>query len=120
MFKDVTIGQYYPENSIIHRLDPRTKISFTFIYIIALFLINNFLGYIFAFLFLWGIIKLSKIPVSYILRGIKALVFIIMFTVIINLFITPGEPIFTLGFLSISEEGLNLAVFMALRLIFLV
>lgn len=120
MFKDVTIGQYYPTDSIIHSLDPRTKINFTFLYIISLFMINSFTGYFVVFCFLAGIIGLSKIPVIYILRGIKALVFIILFTVIINLFITPGTPKFVFWVFTITEEGIALAVFMALRLIFLV
>lgn len=120
MFKDVTVGQYYPTDSIIHSLDPRTKINFTFLYIISLFLINNFTGYLVAFLFLVGIILLSKIPVMYVVRGIKALLFIILFTVVINLFITPGTPRFEFWIFTITEEGIALAVFMALRLIFLV
>lgn len=120
MFKDVTVGQYYPVDSIIHKLDPRTKINFTFLYIISLFLIKNYTGYLVAFLFLTGIVALSKIPFSYVLRGIKGLVFIIVLTVLINLFVTPGTPIFHWWVLVITKEGLHLAAFMALRLIFLV
>ncbi|MPW24994.1 energy-coupling factor transporter transmembrane protein EcfT [Alkalibaculum sp. M08DMB] len=120
MFKDVTVGQYYPANSIIHKLDPRTKINFTFLFIIALFLVNTFTGYIVAFLFLISIILLSKIPIKYILKGIKGLIFIILLTVLINLFITPGTPKYQFWIFVITEEGLHLAVFMALRLIFLV
>ncbi|MFZ7132652.1 MAG: energy-coupling factor transporter transmembrane component T family protein [Eubacteriales bacterium] len=120
MLKDVTVGQYYPTNSPIHDLDPRTKINFTFIYIIALFFINNYVGYFFALLFLVMIVLTSRIPVIYILRGIKGLVFIILFTVVINLFMTPGTPIFQLGKFVITQEGLHIAIFMALRLIFLI
>ena len=120
MLKDVTVGQYYPTNSIIHKLDPRTKINFTFIYIIALFFIDNYWGYLFALVFLYGLIKVSKIPVRYILRGIKGLLFIIVFTVVVNLFMTPGTTLVKLGVLTITREGLHFAVFMALRLIFLV
>jgi energy-coupling factor transport system permease protein len=120
MLKDVTIGQYYPTNSFIHKLDPRTKIHFTFLYIIALFAIDNFYGYLAAFALLMGITLVSKIPVGYILRGIKGLVFIILITVLINLFMTPGTPKFEIWRLTITEEGLEIAAFMALRLIFLV
>ncbi len=120
MLKDVTIGQYYPTNSFIHKLDPRTKIHFTFLYIIALFTINNFYGYVAAFALLLGITFASKIPVGYILRGIKGLVFIILITVMINLFMTPGTPRIELWRLTITEEGIEIAAFMALRLIFLV
>lgn len=120
MFKDVTVGQYYPAKSVIHDLDPRTKINFTFIYIISLFLITSYTGYLVAFLFLAGIVFISKVPVPYILRGIKGLVFIIVLTVLINLFVTPGTPKFQIWKLVITEEGIHLATFMALRLIFLV
>ncbi|HCX65454.1 MAG TPA: transporter [Eubacteriaceae bacterium] len=120
MLKDVTIGQYYPTDSVIHKLDPRTKIHFTFVYIIALFLISNFIGYGVAFVFLTGITLASKIPVKYVLKGIKPLVFIIIITVGINMFMTPGTPLVSFWKLSITEEGLELAGFMALRLIFLV
>ncbi|NTW70731.1 MAG: energy-coupling factor transporter transmembrane protein EcfT [Eubacteriaceae bacterium] len=120
MLKDVTIGQYYPTDSIIHRLDPRTKIHFTFLYIIILFMIDNFAGYVMAFAFLIGITLISKIPLGYIVRGVKGLVFIILITVFINLFMTPGTPIFKFWILEITDKGLEVAIFMALRLIFLV
>lgn len=120
MFKDITIGQYYPTDSIIHRLDPRTKIIFTFAYIVMLFVVNNLWGYIAAFALLVGIIIASKIPLSYIVRGVKGLIFIILLTVILNLFMTPGTEIASLGPLRITMEGIKIAVFMAMRLIFLV
>ena len=88
MFKDITIGQYYPTDSIIHRLDPRTKIIFTFAYIVMLFVVNNLWGYIAAFALLVGVIIASRIPLSYIVRGVKGLIFIILLTVILNLFMT--------------------------------
>ncbi|MBF7095959.1 energy-coupling factor transporter transmembrane component T family protein [Alkalibacter mobilis] len=120
MLKDVTIGQYYPTNSIIHRLDPRTKIHFTLLYIVALFLVDNMIGYGVAFATLITITLISKIPVNYVLRGVKGLVFIIMITVAINLFMTPGTVRYQFWIFKITEEGLKVAVFMALRLIFLV
>ena len=120
MFKDITIGQYYPTNSAIHRLDPRTKIIFTFVYIIMLFVVNNIWGYLAAFALLAAVTIASKIPLGYIVRGVKALVLIILLTVVLNLFMTPGTPVASLGPLHITAEGIEVAVFMALRLIFLV
>ncbi len=120
MIKDITLGQYYPLNSIIHKLDPRTKFIWTFVYIFVLFVVNNFYGVFFLFLFLLGIIFLSKIPISYILKGIKPLLFIILFTVTINLFLTPGVEIFRLWFLKVTYEGVINASFMAIRLILIV
>lgn len=120
MFKDITIGQYYPTGSPVHRLDPRTKILFTLAFIILLFVINNIWGYLIATVFLAGIILSSKIPFSYIIRGIKGLIFIILLTVILNMFMTPGTPWVHIGFLTITYEGVRTAVFMAVRLIFLV
>lgn len=120
MLKDVTIGQYYPTGSAIHRLDPRTKILFTTAFIVMLFLINNLWGYLIAFLLIAAVTIMSRIPVSYIIRGIKGLVLIILLTVILNLFMTPGQVIATLGPLNITLEGLKTATFMATRLILLV
>lgn len=120
MLKDVTIGQFYPTGSIIHKLDPRTKILFTTAFVVILFFINNLWGYLAAFLLIAVIILISKIPVGYILRGIKGLVLIILLTVILNLFMTPGTIIASFGPFNITLEGAKIATFMALRLIFLV
>lgn len=120
MLKDVTIGQFYPTGSIIHRLDPRTKIVFTTAFIVMLFLVNNFWGYLLSFILIATITILSKIPIIYIIRGIKGLVLIILLTVILNLFMTPGDIIATIGPLTITIQGLKIATFMALRLILLV
>lgn len=120
MLKDVTIGQFYPTGSIIHKLDPRTKILFTTAFVVMLFFINNLWGYLAAFVLLAAIVLISKIPVGYILRGIKGLVLIILLTVILNLFMTPGTIIASIGSFNITMEGAKTATFMALRLIFLV
>ncbi|HEY5556441.1 energy-coupling factor transporter transmembrane component T [Acetobacterium sp.] len=120
MLKDVTIGQFYPTGSIIHKLDPRTKILFTTAFVVVLFFINNLWGYLAAALLLAVVILISKIPVGYILRGIKGLVLIILLTVILNLFMTPGTIIASFGPFNITLEGTKIATFMALRLIFLV
>ena len=89
MLKDITIGQYFPKDSIIHRLDPRTKIIITFIYIIALFLIREFTGYLFVLAYVGLAITLSKVPARYVLKGLKPLAIIIGITVIINMLLTP-------------------------------
>ncbi len=119
MFKDITIGQYYQTDSVIHRLDPRVKLAGTFLYIIALFLVNNYAGYLFAALFLFAVIKLSNVPFSYMVRGMKTIVFLLLITVIFNLFLTPGRTVVSFGRFTITQEGILFASKMALRLIFL-
>lgn len=120
MLKDITIGQYFPGNTIIHRLDPRIKIIIVSMFIGSLFFINNFIPYLFIATFILGIIKVSEVPLKYILKGLKPLMFIILITFSINIFLTKGEVLFELGPLTITKEGLYFAVFMALRLIFLI
>lgn len=120
MLRDITLGQYYPIDSVLHRLDPRTKLFGTMIYIITLFLADNPVTYAAATLFLILAIKLSNVPVKFMVRGLKAIVFLLLISVSFNLFLTPGTPIFKIGFLQITWEGLELASFMAVRLIFLV
>jgi energy-coupling factor transport system permease protein len=121
MIRDITIGQYYPVNSVIHRLDPRTKIIGTFAFIISLFIADSFLSYIFAGTILAIVISLSKVPIKYMIKGLKSILIIIILTVLINIFLTPnGNVIFSLGKISITEEGIYIAAFLALRLIFLI
>lgn len=120
MIRDITLGQYYPADSKIHHLDPRTKIIGTFLYILSLFIIEYFPVYSIIFVFLGAAIWLSKIPLSYMLKGLKAIYIIIILTVLLNLFLTPGEPIFQWEIITITQEGVTLAVFMALRLILLI
>ncbi len=120
MIRDITIGQYYPTNSIIHRLDPRVKLNGTFLYIISLFLFNSLYGYIAVALFLLTVIKLSKVPLLYILKGLKAVVVLLLFTTFFNLFFTPGDPIFRWGIIKISEKGLHDAIFFGIRLTLLI
>lgn len=120
MFKDITIGQYYPEDSVIHRLDPRAKIIIMFLYIITLFFINNYLAYFFAFIYLIFIIKLSKVPLKFIIKGLKPLKWIIIITFVINIFLIPGEVIWRYGIFKITDEGLTTALLMAFRLTMLV
>lgn len=120
MLRDITLGQYYQTESVIHKLDPRVKLGGTLLYIISLFLFNNFLGYLIAALFLALIIKLSKVPFSYMVRGMKAIAFLLLITVLFNLFLTPGTPLVSIWKLTITYEGLKTAAFMAIRLTFLI
>lgn len=120
MIRDITIGQYYPSNSVLHRLDPRVKLIGTFLYIISLFLFHSLYGYIVVTLFLVSIIKLSQVPFGYIVKGLKAVVILLLFTVIFNLFVTPGTPLVSFGFLTITKEGLKSASFMGIRLVYLI
>ncbi len=120
MIRDITIGQYYQTESVIHRLDPRVKLASTILFMIALFCINNFAGYAVALLFLASVIKLSNVPFKFMIRGMKPILIILVITVGVNLFLTPGEPLFQLWILSISKEGATMAGMMALRLSFLI
>ena len=120
MLKDVTLGQYYPVDSALHRLDPRTKLAGTMVYIVALFLCNNWQSYALATVFLALCIGLSRVPLSYMLRGLKGILFILLISVSFNLFLTEGKVLWQWGVFKITEEGLILAGFMALRLIYLV
>ncbi len=120
MLKDITIGQYYPTNSIIHKLDARVKLIATFIFMVSLFIINKIWPYLIVVGSLMAVVAMSKIPSKYIIKGLKPLRWIIVFTFVINIFFLPGDPIWSFGFIKITSQGLSQAVFMALRLIFLV
>lgn len=121
MIRDITIGQYYPSNSKIHQLDPRVKIVCTLLYLISLFTFKSILGYLLATIFLIAIIKVSKVPFKFIVKGLKPILVLLMITVLFNLFLTPGgEVLLKVGFLKVTEKGLTSAVYMALRLIYLI
>ena len=120
MFKDITLGQYYQTDSLLHRLDPRVKLVGTLVYIISLFVVNTFIGYLLCAVFLIAMIRLSNVPVGYIVRGMKAILILLLITMSFNLFLTPGREIFRIGFLKITAEGLSFAVKMAIRLSLLV
>ncbi|NLL19275.1 MAG: energy-coupling factor transporter transmembrane protein EcfT [Clostridia bacterium] len=120
MLKDITIGQYIPGKSLVHILDPRTKILSAVIFMIALFSVNSPLGYVSMGIFTFLVVWLSQIPFHYLLRGLKPVLIIIVFTVTLHLFLTPGSEIFRWGILKITVEGVRQGVFMGLRLIFLV
>ncbi len=120
MIRDITIGQYYSGESPIHKLDPRVKIMGTLIYIIGLFLVKTFVGFAFVFAMLMIFVGISKVPISYILRGLKPVFLIVIFTFILNMFMIKGEVIASFWILEITKEGLYTAVFMAIRLFLLI
>ncbi|HHX96877.1 MAG TPA: energy-coupling factor transporter transmembrane protein EcfT [Clostridia bacterium] len=120
MLKDITIGQYVPRDSLIHHLDPRTKIICIVLYMLALFMVQNVFGYLITTIFTLSIIFLSRISIGTILKGLKPLLFIIFLTLGLHVFMTEGEPIWQWGFLKITQQGLKQGLFMALRLIYLV
>lgn len=120
MLRDITLGQYYHADSVIHKLDPRVKLATTMLFIISLFVFNGIFGYVLAAIFLTVIIKLSKVPFKFMVKGMKAIVFLILITVVFNLFLTPGEPLITVWKLTITKEGVELAVFLTIRLALLI
>ncbi len=121
MLNDITLGQYFPGNSVIHRMDPRMKLILTIVYIVGVFMVGNLPGYLLALGFLYLVVRISGIRFKYLLKGLKPLRFIIVFTFVLNVLFVQGEtPIFTLGFFTLTREALHNAVFFALRLVFLV
>lgn len=121
MIREITIGQYYPADSKIHQLDPRVKLVCTVLYLISLFTFKSIIGYVLATAFLCVCIKISKVPFKFMVRGLKPIIMLLLITVGFNLFLTPGgEILLQAGPLKITELGLNTAVYMALRLIYLI
>lgn len=118
--REIAIGQFYPADSVLHRLDPRVKLVGTFVFLISLFVGKGLFAYAIATVFLAVTVKLSKIPLKMILKSLKAIIIILLITVSFNLFLTGGEVIFKAGFFKITKEGVSIAFFMALRLIYLV
>ncbi len=121
MLKDITLGQYFPGTSIIHRLDPRTKLIMLVVYIVALFMAAGWVSYALMFAFLAAVIKISAIPPKSILRGMKPLVMILVFTGVLNLFFTQeGKILVDIGFITIYSGGLSRAVMMMVRILMLI
>lgn len=121
MVKDMTIGQYYNVDSVIHRLDSRVKIVFSLIYVITLFLARNPVLYLLAFIVLAAYIKLSKVPLRFIFKGVKALGMIIVFTIVLNLFSVGGADVLVeWHFLKITKAGMESAIYLGLRLVFMI
>ena len=120
MLRDITIGQYYPSESIIHRMDSRFKLLTSLFFIVSLFVVKDFYDYIPVVLFIFITVKVSKVPFKYILKGLKPILIILIFAFGINIFLTEGEVIFSFWIFDITKEGLHQAFFMVLRLIFLI
>jgi len=120
MIRDITLGQYYPGDSWVHKLDPRTKIIGTFVYLIALFLVKDFWGFLIAVTGILMVVAISRVPLSFILKGLKPVFIIILFTFFINMFMTKGEVLIGWKFLVITKEGLYNAFFMGIRLVLLI
>lgn len=119
MIRDITLGQYFPGDSWVHRLDPRIKIIATLLFLIELFIVDNFIGFGIAAVCLGVVIAVSGVPVGYILRGLRPILMILIFTFALNIFMVNGRVLWQWKFLHITAEGLELAVFMAIRLILL-
>lgn len=120
MIKDITIGQYFPGDSLLHRTDPRVKIILTFVYMTILFMVTTFTGFLLYALFTLVAIVGSQIPLRYTLKGLKPVAFIVLFAAIINIFTIGGTPLIGFGPVQITYEGIDIAAKMALRLSLLI
>lgn len=120
MLKEITLGQYFPGNSIIHRMDPRMKIILLTAYIVFIFLTKNYISLSLMALSVLGVLFISKVSPKLYFKSIKAIVFIVIFTSVLNLFYGTGEPLWQWNFLKITQSGINTAVFVAVRIIALV
>lgn len=120
MIRDITIGQYYPGDSPIHRLDPRVKLFGTLIYIISLFIFKGVAAFVLAAIFLVAAIKLSGVPFFYMVKGLKAIVVLMVITGVFHLFFTQGTPLVSFGALTVTREGLKNAALMLVRLALLI
>ncbi|NLB91422.1 MAG: energy-coupling factor transporter transmembrane protein EcfT [Clostridiales bacterium] len=120
MFENITLGQYYPGNSLIHQMDPRAKILLTILFMVMVFLVPHPIGYLIPLCYILLIIKISHIPFSFLLKGLKSLRFILLFTFILNLFFSAGSTVLVkFWFITLTKEGLLNAIHFSLRLIFL-
>ncbi len=120
MLKDITIGQYFPGNSVIHRMDPRMKIILTFVYIVMLFMASNMVSLLVGILFLVVIYAISRIPPKMILKSLKPVVPIVIFTAVLNMFFVEGDPLWKWWIITITKQGVMTAVLMSLRIVCLI
>lgn len=120
MLKDITLGQYFPGDTIAHRLDPRTKLILVVLYIIGLFCAKQVLTYALMMAALFFCIRVSRVGARALLRGLKPVLVIIAFTAVLNLLFTSGDPLFQWGFFRITRQGVEMAVFMVLRITMLI
>ena len=120
MVRDITIGQYYPTESVIHQMDPRVKLFGTFVFLISVFAYKGIVGLAVVTVFLAAIIKISKVPFRYMIKGLRAIIILMQITAAFNLFLTPGEAVFQVWKIKVTEEGIAAAVRMMIRLTYLV
>lgn len=120
MLKDISIGQFFPGKSPLHRMDPRAKILLTVAYIVQIFIIRNAFSFLLTIAFLVFVIALSKIPFKTVLRGVKPILPLLLFTAILNLFFVTGTPIFSWWIITITKEGIELSILMAVRIVCLI
>lgn len=120
MLKDITLGQYFPGDTAVHRLDPRTKILLVLVYIILIFSVNSFAGSAVLAVFTLLCIRISRIPPRFVLKGLKPILVFIIITGLFNLFLTQGDVVFRWWIFTITRQGIYFAAFMVLRLVFLI
>ncbi|MCD7714971.1 MAG: energy-coupling factor transporter transmembrane protein EcfT [Lachnospiraceae bacterium] len=120
MLREITLGQYYPTDSVIHKLDPRVKLAGTLVFIISLFAFGSIEAYVVATIFLAAVIKTSKVPFRFMIKGLKAIIMLLMITVVFNLFLVQGTVVVKFWVFQITQEGIKTAVSMAIRLIYLI
>ena len=120
MLRDITLGQYYQTDSVLHRMDCRVKLVATLVFIISLFVVDNIWGYVIAAAFLAVCIRLSNVPFKFMIKGMRAILFLMLFAMVFNLFLTPGTPLVSIWKLTITKEGVAMAVKMAVRLTLLI
>ncbi|MGM9522190.1 MAG: energy-coupling factor transporter transmembrane component T family protein [Oscillospiraceae bacterium] len=120
MLKDITLGQYFPGNTVIHRMDPRTKILLVLVYIIALFVAESWISYGVMLVVLASVISIAKISLKTLFKGVKPLLFVIILTAVLNIFYSQGEILVQFWIFKITKEGCINAVFMALRIVMLI
>ena len=120
MFREITLGQYYPADSVIHRLDPRVKLFSSLIFIISLFLFHNVAGFIFITICMAAFIRLSTVPLSFMVRGLRSIVFLLVVAALFNMLLTPGIELFSVWIFKVTDVGLKNAVLMSIRMIYLI
>ncbi len=120
MLREITLGQYYPAKSVLHTLDPRVKLFSTLIFIVTLFSANNAILFAFVLITLFGIIKLSHVPFSFMVRGLRSIVVLLVIAGLFNMFLTPGKELFSFWIFSVSDVGLKNAAYMIARMVILI
>lgn len=120
MLRDITIGQYFPGTSVVHRTDPRLKLVLVIAMIVTLFLASGPVSYALLALYILSVIKISGIQPKMVVRGLKPVVFIVAFTALLNLFYTPGTELWSFGILHITDQGIRVAILMVVRILLLI